>query len=46
MKRILCATDYSENAVVALKFAHEISKNLDANLLVTHVFDYPTILGT
>ncbi|MFD1553363.1 hypothetical protein DNU06_06775 [Putridiphycobacter roseus] len=46
MKKILCATDYSENAEVALKYAYAISKKLQAKLVVTHVFDYPTILGT
>ena len=46
MKRILCATDYSSNSITALKYAYGISKNLDAKLFVTHIFDYPTILLT
>ncbi|WP_111707710.1 universal stress protein [Lutibacter citreus] len=46
MKRILCATDYSKNAITALKYAFAISDKLNASLLITHVFDYPTILET
>jgi nucleotide-binding universal stress UspA family protein len=41
MKRILCAIDYSKNAITALKYAYEISEEISANLLVVHVFDYP-----
>jgi nucleotide-binding universal stress UspA family protein len=43
MKKILCAVDYSKNSVIALKYANSISKKLGANLVVTHVLDYPTI---
>ena len=39
MKRILHATDYSENAIPALKYAFNLSKKLDASLFVIHVFD-------
>ena len=46
MKTIVHATDYSENAVAALKYAHSLSKKLDANLKVVHVFDYPTMVNT
>ncbi len=45
MKTILCATDYSENSVAALKYAHEMSEQLETRLVIAHVFDYPTILG-
>lgn len=44
MNRIICATDYSENSITALKYAYSISKKLDTNLLVTHVFNLPTLL--
>jgi len=44
MKTILNATDYSENSVAALKYAHSLSKALGANLKVIHIFDYPTML--
>ena len=46
MKTIVHATDYSENAVAALKYAHSLSKKLNANLKVVHVFDYPTVVNT
>ena len=46
MKTILFATDYSQNSVAALKYAHKMSTQLGSHLIVTHVFDYPTVLGT
>lgn len=46
MKTILYATDYSENSVAALKYAYKMSKQMGTRLVVTHVFDYPTVLGT
>ena len=46
MKTILYATDYSKNAVAALKYAYSMSAKMDACLLVIHVFDYPTIMNT
>ena len=46
MKTIVHATDYSENAVAALKYAHSLSKKLDANLKLVHVFDYPIMVNT
>lgn len=45
MKKILCAIDYSENAITALKYVNTMCKKLNASLLVTHVFNYPTVLG-
>lgn len=45
MKKIICATDYSDNAITALKYAYKMSEKLNASLLVTHVFNYPTVLG-
>tara|TARA_R110002167_G_scaffold33327_3_gene107060 strand:+ start:168 stop:1034 length:867 start_codon:yes stop_codon:yes gene_type:complete len=45
MKTILYATDYSDNAIAALKYAYQMSVKLDARLVITHVFDYPTVLG-
>ncbi|MFS4416426.1 universal stress protein [Maribacter sp. 2307ULW6-5] len=46
MKTILYATDYSENSVAALKYAYKMAKQMGTRLVVTHVFDYPTVLGT
>lgn len=40
---IVYATDYSKNSAAALKYAHKLSKVLDANLVVTHVYGYPMI---
>ena len=46
MKRIIHVTDYSKNAVAALKYAYMLSSRLSANLVVIHVFDIPTIMTT
>ena len=45
MKTILFATDYSKNAVTAIKYAHRLSSKLGANLLVIHVYSLPMMLG-
>jgi len=45
MKTIICAIDYSKNAITAIKYAHEISSKLGANLLVIHVYKLPLMLG-
>ncbi|WP_297707375.1 universal stress protein [uncultured Eudoraea sp.] len=39
MKTILCATDYSDNSISALKLANVFRKKLKAELHVVHVFD-------
>ncbi|MGB5459940.1 MAG: universal stress protein [Eudoraea sp.] len=39
MKTILCATDYSDNSISALKLANVFCKKLKAELHVVHVFD-------
>ena len=39
MGPILCTTDYSKNALPALKFSHALSKKLNTPLIVLHVFD-------
>jgi nucleotide-binding universal stress UspA family protein len=44
MKTILYATDYSENSELALKYAFSLSTKMKAQLVVLHVFDYPTLL--
>lgn len=44
MKTILYATDYSQNSVTALHFAHSIGGKLKAQLIVMHVFDIPISL--
>ena len=46
MKTILYATDFSENALNAFEFACEISKKTDAELVVLHVHDLPTIINS
>jgi len=46
VKTILYATDYSENSAAALRYAFQLSKALEANLVALHVFDYPTVLQT
>ncbi len=45
MKKILHATDYSENAIPALKYALNLSEKLNASLFVIHVFDIPKIFN-
>jgi len=39
MKTILCATDYSDNSISALKLADVLCDKLNADLHVIHVFD-------
>ena len=46
LKTILYATDYSDNSAAALKYAHALNTQLGTRLVITHVFDYPTVLGT
>ncbi|MEQ8477199.1 universal stress protein [Fulvivirga sp.] len=41
MKRILVPTDFSKIAYEALKFAHEISKAYEAEIVVLHVVELP-----
>jgi nucleotide-binding universal stress UspA family protein len=45
MKTILFATDYSNNAITAIKYAHVLSSKLGTNLLVIHVYDLPLMFG-
>lgn len=45
MKTMLYATDYSENSIAALKYAKEMAKQLKYRLVITHVFDFPIVLG-
>ncbi len=45
MKTIVYATDYSKNAIAALKYAHGLAVQMKARLVVTHVFGYPVIVG-
>jgi len=45
MKTIIFATDYSKNAVTAIKYAHGLSSKLGANLLVIHIYSLPMMLG-
>ena len=46
MKSILYATDFSMASASALKYANSLSKMLGMRLVMTHVYDLPTILGT
>ncbi len=39
MKTLLCATDFSDNSVAAVKMANNLRKTLGAKLYVVHVFD-------
>jgi nucleotide-binding universal stress UspA family protein len=43
MKTILCAIDYSSSSLYALKYAYEMSKRIDANIYVIHVFESATL---
>lgn len=43
MKTILHATDFSENAIEALKYAHTLCLKMNASLYVIHVFDTSTL---
>lgn len=43
MKTILNATDFSENAIAALKYAAELSIKTKSSLYVVHVFDVSTL---
>ncbi|MEK6152278.1 universal stress protein [Flavobacteriaceae bacterium 3-367] len=45
MKTILCATDYSESSVSALKFAKFLSDKLKADLVILHVYDIDTLVS-
>ena len=46
MKSILYATDYSMASVSALRYANSMSHTLKMRLVLTHVYDLPTVLGT
>ena len=43
MKTILHATDYSDNAITALKYAYELSLKTKADLWVIHIFNLSTL---
>jgi nucleotide-binding universal stress UspA family protein len=45
MKTILFASDYSKNAITAIKYAHGLSSKLGAKLLVIHIYKLPMMLG-
>jgi nucleotide-binding universal stress UspA family protein len=46
MRTILYTTDYSQNSVAALRYAHTFAKTLKAQLIVMHVFDIPISLAS
>ncbi len=39
--RLLCAVDFSESSLAALRFAFSIAEESDAHLTILHVFDWP-----
>lgn len=45
MKTILHATDFSDNAITALKYAYALSTKTKANLWVVHIFDLSTFIS-
>jgi len=45
MKTLLFATDYSNNSVSALQLAYNLSQALGTRLVITHIFNFPTVLG-
>lgn len=45
MKTLLYATDYSKNSVSALQLAFNLSQALGTRLVITHTFNFPTVLG-
>jgi len=44
METIIHATDYSKNAITALKYAYALSIKTGANLWVLHIFDLSTLI--
>jgi len=46
MKTILCAVDYSTNAIAALKYADALSSKINSKLNVLHVYDNLTLGST
>ena len=46
MKTILYATDYSDNSIAALQFAHSLSKKFKGKLFVLHVFDLSVTIAS
>lgn len=46
MKTILYATDYSDNSIAALQFAHSLSKKFKSKLFVLHVFDLSVTIAS
>ena len=46
MKTILYATDYSDNSIAALQFAHSLSNRFKGRLFVLHVFDLSVTIAS
>lgn len=46
MKTILCAVDYSTNAIAALKYAYALSSKINSKLYILNVFDNITLGST
>ena len=40
-KRLLCAVDFSESSLNALRFSLSLAEEADASLTILHVFDWP-----
>jgi universal stress protein A len=41
IRRILCATDFSQNAAHAVAYAEQLAADMDAELYLAHAFDNP-----
>ncbi|HNU15955.1 MAG TPA: universal stress protein, partial [Chitinophagaceae bacterium] len=46
MNKILHPTDFSENASIALQFAFNLSEKLNAELVILHIAELPTIMNS
>jgi nucleotide-binding universal stress UspA family protein len=46
LQRILCATDFSDDATEALEAAIELARSFDATLQVVHVLEPPVLFGS
>ncbi|WP_224490067.1 universal stress protein [Robertkochia flava] len=46
MKTILCAIDYSDNSIAALRYALALGKALTSRVEVFHVYDQPTVFSS
>ena len=45
LKKILVATDFSEHALLALRYGVELARQFSAELLICHVVPYPDLIS-